>query len=181
MSDTKLLKKLNRDAGVRPSREMTKMDKIRAYFIEGRKLSKTLIETAEKLQEANSILCAGNSREHTVKILCKKHDIERAQAYKIVREATELFGDVTKASKDGLRHIVTEGLMTVYNIAKNKGNLEVCERAMTSIARINGLYDNSNENKNLNIGTFNILFTTDETALQNEEQNATIDIPHVQI
>jgi hypothetical protein len=177
MSVTQQLKKLSREVGAKQPREMTKMDKLRAFYIEGRKLPKSLIETVEKLEKANGLLCSGYSREQAVRFLCESTGLTKSQCYKIVRESIELHGDITKSSKDGLRHIITEGLMQVYNQARAAKNLEVSERVLTSIARINGLYNGDEGNKGGIATTFNILFTTDPNALTIETQ----DIPHEQI
>jgi hypothetical protein len=181
MSDTSKLKKLSRDAGIKPHRDLTKMDKIRAYYLEGRKLPKSLQETVEKLEKANGLLCSGYSREQAVKFISENAGVTRSQAYKIVRESTELFGDVTKSSKEGLRHIITEGMMQIYNHARQQKNLEVAERVLTSVARINNLYTNDDNGGKLNVGTFNIIFTTDESALIESDEQPTIDISHVEV
>lgn len=180
MSVTSQLKRLSREAGVSRKREMTKMDKLRAHYLEARKLPKSLQETAEKLEKANGLLCSGYSREQTVKFMVESINITKSQAYKIVREAIELFGDVTKSSKDGLRHIITEQLMQVYNHARSQKNLEVAERVLSSVARINNLYVGDDAGGKVSVGTFNVFFTTDETVLT-EDETPIIDISHDEI
>jgi hypothetical protein len=177
MSVTKLLKKHSREVSKVRGREMTKMDKIRAFYLEGRKLPKSLQETVEKLERANSLLCGGYSREQAVKFVVEREKVSKSQAYKIVRESLDLFGDVAKSSKEGLRHVITEGLMQVLNHAKAAKNLETAERVLTSIARINNLY-NTDEGNKTTIGNIFISFTTDENVLK---ENQTLDIPHLEI
>jgi predicted small secreted protein len=155
------------------------MDKIRAYYLEGRKLPNTLIETVENLEKANGLLCHGYSREQAVKFLMESKSISKSQGYKVIREALELFGDVTKSSKEGLRHIVTEGLMQVVNHAKVSKNLEMVERAYSTIARINGLYA-SEESAKMPIGNIIVNFTNDAAVLH-QDAPPTVDIPHIEV
>jgi hypothetical protein len=180
MSVTKLLKKHSQEVINKPKdRELTKMDKIRASYLEGRKLPKSLQETVDKLERANSLLCGGYSKEQAVKFIVEREKVSKSQAYKIVRESLDLFGDVAKASKEGLRHIVTEGLMQVLNHAKAQKNLEAAERVLTSIARINGLYNSENTGTTM-ASSINILFTSDPSTLK-DDQVPIIDIPHLDL
>lgn len=180
MNVTKQLRSYSRQVNkANKGRELTKMDKIRAFYLEGRKLPKSLQETVEKLERANGLLCGGYSREQAVKFIVEREKVSKSQAYKIVREALDLFGDVAKSSKEGLRHIVTEGLMQVLNHAKAAKDLQAAERIYGTIARINGLY-NAEGSTTTMVGSINVLFTSDPSVLE-EEQNPIIDIPHFQV
>jgi hypothetical protein len=151
------------------------MDKIRAFYLEGRKLPKSLQETVEKLERANGLLCGGYSREQAVKFIVEREKVSKSQAYKIVREALDLFGDVAKGSKEGLRHIITEGLMQVLNHAKAAKDLQAAERIYGTIARINGLFTVEDGGKTV-IGNIMVNFTSDESFLKE-----TIDAPHIEL
>lgn len=178
MSKQKKLTRLSNQINPK-ARDLTRMDKLRAFFLEDKKLPPSLEKTLEHLQKANGLLCSGYSREQTVKFIETTEGLKRSQAYQIVRDAFELFGDVTKSSKDGLRHIATENLMQIYNHARQSKNLEVALMCWREIARINNL---SNEDDNATSGqlTMNMQFnfSTDPSVLV-QEQEATI--PEFQI
>lgn len=179
MLNSKKLTKLTTAKPLTPARELTRMDKMKAYYLEGKKLPKTLIETAEKLERANGLLCSGYSKEQAVKFLMEKDGLSRSHGYKIVRESMELFGDVTKSNKDGLRHIATENLMQIYNHARQGKNLEMAERVWDTICKINGLYTKEGEkgNNNLNMN-MQFVFTTDPSVLTLESP---IEIPEFSV
>lgn len=173
------LKKLKSALPKPQAREMTRMDKLKAHYLEGKKLPKSLEETLEKMERANGLLCSGYSKEQAVKFLMEKDSLSKSHGYKIVRDAMELFGDVTKASKDGLRHIATENLMQIYNHARQSKNLEMAERVWDTICKLNGLYgrDEVLTNQNLSMN-MQFVFTTDPTVLTHDQP---VEIPEFSI
>lgn len=173
------LKKLKSTLPKIQPREMTRMDKLKAHYLEGKKLPKSLEETLEKMERANSLLCSGYSKEQAVKFLMEKDSLSKSHGYKIVRDSMELFGDVTKSSKDGLRHVATENLMQIYNHARQSKNLEMAERVWDTICKLNGLYgrDEGSSNQNLNMN-MQFVFTTDPSVLTHDQP---VEIPEFSI
>jgi hypothetical protein len=161
------------------AREMTRMDKLKAHYLEGRKLPKSLEETLQNLEKANGLLCSGYSKEQAVKFIMERDGMSKSNAYKILRDSMELFGDVTKASKDGLRHIATENLMQIYNQARSVKNLEMAERVWDTICKLNGLYgrDEGTTNNNLQMN-MQFVFSTDPSVLT---QESPIELPEFSI
>src|SRR4051812_11107220 len=118
-------------------------DKIRAYYVDGRKL--TTVQEAKRLQyeEAHTLRLNGYSKEQTVNMLMEKKVVNSiSEGYRICNYAEILFGDVATANKDGLRVILTENFFKLYQQAKTAGNTRDCIRALENIAKINGLVDN---------------------------------------
>lgn len=173
------LKTLNNSLPKREPRQMTRMDKLKAHYLEGRKLPKSLEETLANLERANALLCSGYSKEQAVKFMIERDSFSKSHAYKVLRDSMELFGDVTKASKEGLRHIATENLMQIYNQARSAKNLEMAERVWDTICKLNGLYgrDESTTNNNLQMN-MQFVFTTDPSVLT---QELAVELPEFQV
>lgn len=123
------------------NRRLSPLDKIRAHYIEGKKLSEKLEYKRVQFESANSLRVQGYSKEQVVQILIETHQANsRATAYTIIRDAEDLFGDITKSNKDGLRHILTENFLAIYRKARKENDLKECNRALENVAKINGLY-----------------------------------------
>lgn len=118
------------------------MDKLKAHYIEGKKLSVAMEERKSQLEKTNALRVQGFSREQTVNMLVQMGVTGSvSNAYLIVRHAEELFGDIHKANKEGLRHILTENFYYVFQKAKAKGDLREMNKALENIAEINNLSD----------------------------------------
>lgn len=61
------------------------------------------------------------SRSESVAKLMKVHNISRPQAYRDVAAAISLFGDASKMTLQGVRHLVTETLLEAINMARRLG------------------------------------------------------------
>lgn len=122
-------------------RKPNKMDRIRSHYLEGNKLKPTDEAMRVKYEKAHALLCEGNSREDCVRILVDLLNINRSQCYNILRDATELFGDITKSNKEGKRYIISEHLLDIAKKARDKDDYDNWLRALETYAKINGLYD----------------------------------------
>lgn len=166
MSNSKRLTKLSTALSNKP--KLTKMDRFRAYYLEGKHLPQNLHESMLKLEQANGLLCSGYSREQAVKFIMTSKNISRTEAYRVVREAMELFGDVTESSKKGLQHILTENLMQCYNMARQAKDITAAMEALDKVARVNGLYKHDGPVVDLNylhLQNIKVEFTTNPQAL----------------
>jgi len=65
--------------------------------------------------------------------------ISRATAYRDCSHAISLFGDVSKATKDGYKHLATEIVRDGISIARMKNNEDAMIKGAVAIAKINGV------------------------------------------
>ena len=126
----------------------TALDRIRASFFEEEEddgLSLSDLEQKGQLVAAHTWLTEGKSVEKTVAELCARYPIARATAYRRVRDATVLFGEVTRTHKEGIRHILYELAMGVFRKAMKAqdkfGNpdLKAANAAIKNMALLKGL------------------------------------------
>ncbi len=157
-------------------RKPSVLDKIRGHYLEGKKLSEKQELKRKQYEQANSFRVQGYSVEQTVQLLQETGAVGCvAEAYRIIRASEELFGDITKSNKDGLRHILTENFMRIYRKAWKEGNLKEANRALENVSHINNL--GAAEGTPIDWSKIIIpipVFTSDPNVLKHQEA---IDIP----
>ena len=128
----------------------TALDRIRASFFEDEEIAEDGLSSADleqkgQLVAAHSWLTQGKSVEKTVVLLCGRYSIHRSTAYRRVRDATALFGEVTRTHKEGVKHILYEMAMLVFRKALKSqdkfGNpdLKSANAAIKNMAILKGL------------------------------------------
>lgn len=133
----------------------TALDRIRAsYLQEGgeERLSKSDGELREQLQATHALLTQYHSPQQAVKILQERYGISQPTAYRRLRDTTELFGDVSRTSKEGVRDILYELSMKVFQLAAGRKNefkqsdpdLKAMNTAIARMAKLKGLDEKDN-------------------------------------
>ena len=128
----------------------TALDRIRAsYLHEGaeERLTPDDQKRKEHLEAAHGLLVNYHSLEQAVPLLVNRYDISRATAYRRCTEAIRLFGDVTRSYKDGIRHILYEFAMRVFQLAASAkpADLKAMNASIKNMAILKGLdKDDSN-------------------------------------
>ncbi|WP_460613667.1 hypothetical protein [Hymenobacter seoulensis] len=128
----------------------TALDRIRAsYLHEGAedRLTPDDKKRKEHLEAAHGLLVNYHSMEQAVPLLVSRYDISRATAYRRCTEAIRLFGDVTRSYKDGIRHILYEFAMKVFQLAASAKppDLKAMNGAIKNMSILKGLdKDDSN-------------------------------------
>ena len=128
----------------------TALDRIRAsYLQEGaeQRLTAADRQRRDELEGAHALLTQYHSLEQAAKITGERWQLSRATAYRRCREALEIFGDVTRAYKDGIRHILYEMSMRVFQLAAGRKNefkladpdLKAMNAAIKNMAMLKGL------------------------------------------
>lgn len=128
----------------------TTFDRIRAsYLQEGAesRLTKADLARRDELEGAHALLTQYHSLEQAAKITSERYQLSRATAYRRCTEAIRLFGDVTRAYKDGIRHILYEMSMKVFQLAAGRKNeyklpdpdLKAMNAAIKNMAMLKGL------------------------------------------
>jgi hypothetical protein len=93
--------------------------------------------------EAWTMLRDYHSTADAAAILMKRFPgLSRATAYRDCADAISLFGDISKSSKEGIRHLATEITRDAIRIAKGKDNEDGMMKGANNLAKINGVNDN---------------------------------------
>jgi hypothetical protein len=92
--------------------------------------------------EAWTMLRNYHSTADAAAILMKRFPgLSRATAYRDCADAISLFGDISKSSKEGIRHLATEITRDAIAIAKAKDNEDAMMKGANNLAKINGVND----------------------------------------
>lgn len=150
--------------------KQTRLDRIRGHYFEGLELSLQDAEYRELLESANAKLCGGESKEGAAKLLQEEFNVSKSTSYKALRESLQLFGDVTKANKDGLKHVITEQYFELIRLAKEKGNYDVWRRCLDSVVSLNGLHLPEEKQKTKRRRRILLNYSSDVIALEETEE-----------
>jgi len=140
------------------------LGRIRDHYFKGKELTPALEERREQLDEAWNLL-RKNGRAGAVQILTKRHGLKPATIQKTIRDAIELFGDVTKTSKQGLRQIEADRLDVIYKRALKAGEYKDAIRALEVKSKILRLdQPEADEPRDIRLPV-QIIFSTDPSIL----------------
>ncbi|RDC63280.1 hypothetical protein [Adhaeribacter pallidiroseus] len=154
-----------------------KLDKYRDHLLSNAALTPEQTEMLAKYRRANALLCNGYSRLRTITILTKECLVAHGYAYSLVRDTIELFGDITKSEKDGMRYIAYENFIRAAKLAQKQKDYNAMIRAQENAARIYDLYTVSEQVMNPQdfVKPTEIIFTTDAQVLIDHQKEETID------
>lgn len=156
-------------------KEMTIVEQLIAHYSRNHKISATLEAYRLLVEEAHKCLLAGKNRRYTVNYLSEAHGCQKSKAYQVINDAYEVFGEVNRNGKEGLRYLQTEWYLKMAEKLE-KEDPELAIKCRERIDKINGLEDK--KAGTINIGKVlmpkQIIFTTDPAALalQREQQDA---------
>jgi len=135
----------NTSAGKFPKRnyrlqEDTLYERIRHHLLEGRKLSEEETHILHRWETAHSLFVSKNETDaNAARILMKMYNISNFTAYKDIRNAKMLFGDVNKASTEGLRYIVSQWCIDMYRMAYIAKDFDAMSNALGKLIKANCL------------------------------------------
>ena len=90
--------------------------------------------------EAWTLIRNYNTTADAVAIMMKRFPgLSRASAYRDCSNAISLFGDISKSTKEGIKHLATEMIRDGGNVARAKNNEDGMIKAGIAIARVNGV------------------------------------------
>lgn len=124
--------------------KVSQYDKIVAYLknpdAEASDLTLKEQQMLDRWNEAFTLLRNYNSTADAAAILMKRFPgISRATAYRDCAAAISLFGDISRSTKDGIKHLTTEISLDAINIARIKNNEDSMLKGAKIIADINGV------------------------------------------
>ena len=118
----------------------TAIDRIRMHYISGYELSAHDEEVKRRWHAAFTFgLEHQGSDKEVASMLIKTFNISESQAYRDIYNAINLFGDVRKSTKEGLRYMVTQWAIEVFKMAVVKKDFKGMEKALTCITKTNNL------------------------------------------
>jgi hypothetical protein len=132
-------RKMAKKAFIPDKTKMSKRDKILYYFATENLIDKRLKKTIEHIRFAYSAMLKEYSRTVVVGLIMTQFQLSEAQAYLVINDAIDIYGDINKADKQGLRTLMTEMLFTAAKKAEERGEEDAILKHMEVIARINGL------------------------------------------
>lgn len=152
--------------------QMTRIEKIIAHYVHDLSLSDGDEEYRQLLEAANKYNLAGRTKMEIAKLLEKKHSIKKSKAYQVINESEELFGEIGKSNKEGLRHIQTEWYKKLARKLEKEKNYELAILCRQRIDKINGLEEKKGNTININkvLMPRQLIFTTDPAALDIQRQ-----------
>jgi len=90
--------------------------------------------------EAFTIMRNYNSMADAVAILMKRFpELSRPTAYRDIANAIALIGDISKTTKEGIRHLSTEIARDAIDMARNNNDYDAMIKGANAIAKINGV------------------------------------------
>ena len=120
--------------------EDTLYERIRHHLLEGRKLSGEETHILHRWETAHSLFVSKNETDaNAARILMKMYNISNFTAYKDIRNAKMLFGDVNKASTEGLRYIVSQWCIDMYRMAYIAKDFDAMSNALGKLIKANCL------------------------------------------
>lgn len=94
----------------------------------------------ERRMEAWTLIRNYSSHADAAAILMKRFPgISRATAYRDCADAVSMFGDISRATKEGIRHLSSEIARDAINIARIKNNEDAMLKGAKALADINGV------------------------------------------
>jgi hypothetical protein len=122
----------------------TTYDRIYTWYVKGDTfitLTETEIEIRERWQKCWLLLCNGRTPEKVVRFMNRICGIGRSQAYTDIRNASKLFGEVVKTSKDSKRALYEGFANKIYQMAlhKNPPDLDNANKALKNMIDLSGL------------------------------------------
>lgn len=124
--------------------KVTSYDKIIAYLKDPEAGKGALTEHECKMLdrrlEAWTLIRNYSSHADAAAILMKRYPgISRATAYRDCADAISMFGDISRAAKEGIRHLSSEITLDAINIARIKNNEDAMLRGAKVLTEIHGV------------------------------------------
>ena len=96
-------------------------------------------EIRKRLESAFSMLCNHRGPMKVARLMVRIHGISEAQAFRDIKAASSLFGEVIPSEQKAQKHILYELAMDTYHLAKKTGNINQMNRAIANLADITGI------------------------------------------
>lgn len=118
-----------------------KLDKYRDFLLGRKALTAKQHEMLANYRKAFAWRCKGFSQQHVMQMLKQDASIDDAMAYRILQEATKLYGRVEDIDKEGTRRILIEHLYIAMSIAIKARDSNSINSTVEKIAKLSKIYD----------------------------------------
>ena len=164
----------------------THFEKILASFLEDGsvELSEFEMEMKKRIKTAFSSLLENPSRERAVSLLRQQFKISQATAYRDIAAAIKIFGDITKAGKEGMRYIIMEHNAWLLEQAKSEKNLEQVGRALDRMIKLADLDKEENKVNLEKLAAMDIevrISKRSEKAVQDMLEKGVVDLNNLEV
>lgn len=96
-------------------------------------------ELKKRWQSIFALLLNYHSQEQAVAVHMEQFGVTRATAYRDVRQALALFGDIKESDKKAYAHILVEYQMKILQLSLKKGDLATARAVVMDMAKIKGV------------------------------------------
>jgi hypothetical protein len=117
----------------------TDLDLLREHYFSQAPLIKRLEEKRDRFTEIHGLIVNGYRRSDVVKLLQTKYGYASSTAHLYLNETCELYGDISKVSKDAERAVLREQYDRLLQRAIEQGNLQLQKEILDSKVRLFGL------------------------------------------
>lgn len=93
----------------------------------------------ERIKTAWSMLVKGDPRKRIAKNLCKLYEISEITAIRDIQSAIKLFGEISRADKEGMRHLLIIKAEKAYAMAKKDKDVKGMNDAIKNLIKITGV------------------------------------------
>lgn len=142
----KEVKSLNKALGksfIRLPKDTT-LDRIYASYLEDVELTDKEKEIRSRWSAVFTTLCSGKSHEFVKQFLMDTYGISDTVAYRDIKNAKLLFGDVTESSKKADAYILAEMAVKAYEVGLQESNADAMVRAVALMGKLKGVNDIDN-------------------------------------
>jgi len=120
--------------------ENTLMERIRAYYTEGREISAKDMKIKERWEAAHALILSDSENDLAIaRILSTRFGITLEWAHNDIKNAINLFGNVRQTTKEGMRYLVSQWCIDLHRMAKATKNLKAMEKAIERFTKANNL------------------------------------------
>ena len=123
------------------SKNDTHFESILASFLDETsvELSDFQKKMKERIKASFTLMLNWHSRQQAAQVLMDQFDISQATAYRDIAMALRIYGDVTKASKEGNRYLLFEYNHKLLQLATKEKNLEVMGKCLDRMMKLSEL------------------------------------------
>jgi hypothetical protein len=120
-------------------------DSLRACFLGHLDPSPEMAKTLENVLDAWNLMRNGYPKFTAVEFLMKDKGLQRSQAYKLIQDAFQLFGNLEETSKVATKLLYIENFKRLAKLSEDGGDYYTAGILLDKAAKIEGAFEQSSE------------------------------------
>lgn len=120
-------------------------DSLRACFLGHLEPTPEMAKTMENILEAWNLVRNGYPKFTAVEFLMKDKGLQRSQAYKLIQDAYQLFGNLEETNKVAMKLVYIENFKRMAKLAEESGDYYTAGILLDKAAKIEGAFEQSSE------------------------------------